>query len=83
VQDSYDALLLKVSLLLFAFMLFRLMMLDKVPSLLSIVVALVVCFLISFMLLQLLVLLRKAYGTKGVLAMFLLFLVLAALILIL
>lgn len=82
VGDSYGSLVLKLAFLLFAFTLFRLMTLEQAPSLLLIVQALLVCFLISFVMLQLLSLLRKAYGTRGILAMSCALLLLALLVII-
>ena len=83
VKDSYETVLFRVTLLLSAFMAFRLMLLPEAPSLLMLVEVLFGSFAVCWVMLMLLGLLRKAYGTKGLLLSILALLVLVSLIILL
>jgi hypothetical protein len=68
VSDSFGTIILKLSFLLFTFMLYKLMILGQQVSLFSGIFALVTCLLMSYLLLQVLSLLREISGTKRLLA---------------
>jgi uncharacterized membrane protein len=82
-QDSYGNVLFRLTLLISAFMAFRLMLLPEAPSLLTLLTVLFGSFATCWIMLLLLGLLRKAYGARGLLLSSLALAVLAAIIILL
>ncbi len=83
VSDSFGAIILKLGFLLFAFILYKLMMLEQPVSLFSGILALIACFVLSYLMLQVLALLREVHGTKRLAAVLAVLILLAFLVVLL